>query len=1274
MIRSSALLSAPVSLPARFELVRQIGEGGMGVVYEARDVERDVRVALKTLRYHDPDALARFKREFRAIQDIHHPNLVTLGELVGEGSNAFFTMELVHGVDLAEWVCGESGAAARGGKPGSGGATAVDQPSSDAFDTDPDPRALDTPPLVSERRGSRAPRAYERFDEARLRDGFRQIALGLMALHDAGKIHRDIKPSNVRVTPEGRVVLLDFGVVFDVDAKNATETNVVGTPAYMAPEQSLSEGVGPEADVYAVGAMMYQCLAGRLPFEGAAVAVLMAKQYQEAPPPSTFAPNIPRDLEQLCMDMLQFDPAARPSGREVHRRLSVRSSRPPSPSHPPRPTAPVSSPFVGRLAERKELSRALADVVAGRRAVSVVVHGESGVGKSSVVRRFLDEAKEEQGALVLSGRCYEREAVPYKAFDEVIDSLSRRLARLPKEDALALLPSRVAALAQLFPALGRVPAVAQAAGAPDRDPHERRRTAFRALRELLRKVCERHMLVIAIDDLQWTDADSLSLLGEILRPPDAPPILLVATMRSSVDSTNPSATPKLAAEIPGDVRAVHVGRLAKEDARDLAAQLLERTAGLSAEDAAAIAREADGHPLFIDELVRHASARRSDAPGAILRLDDALWTRVRRLDLSSRRVLEVACLLGAPVAQEVVANAAALEMDDFARAVALLRAANLVRTRGARVTDAIEPFHDRVREAVAARLDPDAKRECHARLAAALELAKDADREVLATHWAGAGEPAKAARHAIDAAEQAAQTLAFDRAARLFQRAIELIPETDPRMRGLRERLGDALANAGQSARAATEYERAAEDASPTDALDLRRRAAEQLLRAGEVRRGMLAIREVLAAIGLAMPRTWLGVILSLLWFRLLLRVRGLGFQAREAKDIPPAELLRVDVCWSVSCSLTYADPFSGALFQARHLLLALQLGERLRVTRALAIEGGFAAATGLSQKARSDEALRRAREAAAGLEDPYAEAIVAGCDGVACVMQFRFARSLDLLERAIKVLVDKCPGTHWEIATLRHFWFIAQFSACRFAPLLVAQEAALAEALDRGDKYAAVMLRVATANRSWLVSGDPARARREVEAGLREWPSKPFQFVHYFALASELYIDLYEGDVARAYERWRTTRAEVRRSMVLELEGVRLEYAALVARVLLAKGIVDVRAGKSPDLREVDRIIHRFSRHPLRLFAATALALEAGRAAVRGERPKVVELLGELAREDAEDLWLPSRTARWVIARMRGGADDGEVSAARQELESRGVRVGVPLAAAQLPGVERYL
>src|SRR5262249_31436472 len=134
-------------------------------------------------------------------------------------------------------------------------------------------------------------------------------------------------------------------------------------------------------------------------------------------------------------------------------------------------------------------------------------------------------------ALVLSGRCYERETVPYKAIDGVVDSLSRMLARATPAEAADYLPAGLAALARVFPVLRRGEAIAKVSSpAPvASDPQELRRRAFAAMRELLARVAKRRPLVVVIDDLHWADDDSLSLLREILRPPDAPAILLIAT-------------------------------------------------------------------------------------------------------------------------------------------------------------------------------------------------------------------------------------------------------------------------------------------------------------------------------------------------------------------------------------------------------------------------------------------------------------------------------------------------------------------------------------------------------------------------------------------------------------------------------------------------------------------------------------------------------------------------------------------------------------------------
>src|SRR5262245_40099008 len=233
----------------------------MGVVYEALDRERNARVALKTLRDLDADGIYYLKREFRALADVAHLNLVQLHELHQVGERWFFTMELLEGTDLLTHVRDES-----------------------------PPELLPSGVI------------YQRPNLARLRASLRQLAQGVAALHASGKLHRDIKPSNALVTPQGRVVLLDFGLVTDLTLTRLYQTlapKLVGTPAYLAPEQAARQLPSPACDWYSVGALLYEALAGVPPFTGNLLEVLMAKQQHDPPPPSSLAPSVPADLEAL---------------------------------------------------------------------------------------------------------------------------------------------------------------------------------------------------------------------------------------------------------------------------------------------------------------------------------------------------------------------------------------------------------------------------------------------------------------------------------------------------------------------------------------------------------------------------------------------------------------------------------------------------------------------------------------------------------------------------------------------------------------------------------------------------------------------------------------------------------------------------------------------------------------------------------------------------------------------------------------------------------------
>ncbi|HEX7700935.1 MAG TPA: serine/threonine-protein kinase, partial [Kofleriaceae bacterium] len=343
------------------------------MVYRALDRERGVQVALKTLRGATPDSVLRFKTEFRSLRDIRQPNLVELGELFESEGQWFFTMELIRGAPLLAWV---RGLVESGGPPSTDSAILRMGEISDEMATVVTPGEERTIATMSgESEKEPAIRPGPRADESRLRTALAGLTSGLAALHRAGKIHRDVKPSNVVVDETGRAVLLDFGVVAERQGSTADDKLIVGTVSYMAPEQARGDSVGPAADWYAMGVVLFQALTGRLPLAATSEALLVLKQHTPSPEVSRFV-DAPEDLARLCMQLLEREPNERPSEGQIFELLgSARTVYEASWM----PAATEGRLFVGRRVELGLLEAALA--ASQNAAVAVVVEGESGVGK-----------------------------------------------------------------------------------------------------------------------------------------------------------------------------------------------------------------------------------------------------------------------------------------------------------------------------------------------------------------------------------------------------------------------------------------------------------------------------------------------------------------------------------------------------------------------------------------------------------------------------------------------------------------------------------------------------------------------------------------------------------------------------------------------------------------------------------------------------------------------------------------------------------------------------
>jgi len=1247
----------PGDLPklTRFDVVRRLGEGGAGFVYEAIDRGRDGRVALKMLRVLDGEMLLRLKEEFRSLQDIEHRNLIRLFELSCEADNWFFTMELIEGKGFVAYVTGSTS----------------DAPAPDrSIARDMDASSNGTGVASGVRSGTMA-RTVRIADETKLRGSMMQLAQGLVALHAAGKVHRDIKPSNVMVANDGRVVILDLGLVRDAAEVAAIDEDVVvGTISHMAPEQAAGADVGPPADWYSVGAVLYQCLTGRHPFEGNALDVLMRKQAEDPPRPCELVPDAPADLDVLCMDLLARDPAMRPTGADVLRRLESRGET----VRPARQgAAAVLSPFVGRSREMDTLREAFDRARAGN-TTTIVVEGESGVGKSAMVKRFTRDLTEKQDVLVLAGRCYEREDVPYKAIDGVIDSLSNHLSSLTRMQAHQVLPPTAFVLSHAFPVLRRVAAMELGPAMKLGGIQESRSLLFGALRDLFTNLARQKPLVVVIDDLQWADADSLTLLAEILRAP-APPMLFIATARATRDSgaqptSHGTGAPPSPFGLPGDVRVLPLPRLTEEEGLELVTML---AGDMSMSVAKRIAAEAGGHPLFVDELVRHSRLTGGKAPTNVL-LDDALVARVARLDEDARGLLELLAVAGVALPQDLAMRAAGLPFAEFANHAQTLRAAHLARTHGWRGADAIEPYHDRVREAVAACLDSDARIRLHRRLAEAHESAKTRDADALSTHWLGARDEAKAGEYALVAAEQALAAFAFERAQRLFERALTLGKLDDTAKQVVRLKRADTLASAGRGREAAKVYFDAATHATSDAALDLRRRAAEELLTAGRIDEGDAALRDVLAAVGLSLP-TPLVALLGLLFVRFILFLRGLDFRERAERDISASDLTRLDACLGAGRILSVVDTIRGAYFQTRALVYALRCGEPKRVSFSLSMEGVYIATPGGARNAaRSAELRAQARAIAQRTDDVRVQALVETATGYANFLLGRFADALVHNDRGAQMLQENCPGAFWDIRTaqLGAIWPVGWLGDLN--ELARRTEQIGREAEQRGDIYALATVRTGVPNLTWLRKGDVRTARANVLDATRQWTQRSYQNQHYWSFLALTRIELYEGDARAAHARVQREWSRIARALILEVRVMHVESLHLRGSTALSVARDTTGSERESMIRAAERDATKLMRMRWPVSTPFAQVLRAGGLALRGDAERAAVLL-DAASRGFEELGMALHVAstKWHLGKIRAGAEGRAlVASAESWMTSQAVASPQQIAAMIAPGFGR--
>ncbi|MGE0785035.1 MAG: serine/threonine-protein kinase PknK [Sandaracinaceae bacterium] len=1223
----------------RFALRRRLGDGSFGVVFEAFDQVRNGPVALKWLRYADAEQVFHFKNEFRALAQISHPNLVQLLDLESDGNRWFFTMELIRGVPLPEyfrpdWLPpGYETLSANSGRYQVMAGAAGDEAPEPARDVRV--RELDV-------------------DPPDVRMVFSQLAAGIHALHGSNKLHRDLKCQNVLVTPDRRVVILDFGMVRELGRGADSDIDVAGTPFYMAPELIGGEPSSPASDWYSFGVMLFRALTEELPFDGPMLRVMSAKQQREAPRASERVRSIPEDLDVLCARLLARDPRARPTGSEILAALGTLT-----PSRAIDANLDDGDVFVGRRRELRALEVARARTRAGSPAAALV-HGPSGIGKTALVRYFLDRLQQaEPTALVLRGRCYERETLPYKALDEVIDQLVAYLGTLTASELAELVPDRVSDLCVAFPSFVRIPRFAESVdrGAEAPDPIERRRRAGEGLEDLLRRLARRRTVIIAIDDLQWGDRDSALLVRPLLSDRRAVPVLWLGTYRTEDAEASAFVSALFETgqrEGPADAIVIEVPRLNEEASRTLLELRLKgrpRDEQLLEE----LTEQAAGSPLLIDLMLRHA--RDADAQ-LNTDLASVLRQTIEPLAPQARALLNVMAVRGRPIAANDASHA--LDVDGLdSMLLAQLRNAKLIRQRGAEPTVELELYHDRIREAVASGLDDDEERRLHGRLARALLARPGADPEALASHFLGAGERAEAFRYTVDAARNAQASLAFEREAQLLESALELIDDAPRIERGLahagmdalslRTELGHALRNAGRGVAAAKAYLRAAGLAAAARALELRRLAAEQYLFSGHLDEGRGVLRGVLSEVGLSMPEHPARVLAEFLARRVQVRLRGTRFVERAEADIRPEVLMKIDTCWSVAIGFAMVDPVLGGIFQARHMLMALDAGEVSRIARAVAVEVPFAATAGSKNDERTGELARLGRDLADRDGSGFIQGLLASSSGGADWLCGRWVDAERLEERALSILRSQCSGVAWQIGSSTVVLLDVLWRMGRWDELLARWPQVLDEATTRGDRLLEIYTRIKFKTLDHMAAGRPEQAIDESRQALARWSQPGFQLLHFWDAFVNVESLLYQGAPDRARERAGGVSGTVRRSGLLQLQMYDITWRDLGARVALAYADSTTGRARSKALDAVVAAAKDIEGSGAEWARGVAGLLRAGERSLSG-RPGEAERELRLAERGLTkaNMALHARMARLAAARL-----EGDRRSEREELDA---------------------
>ncbi len=724
----------------RYKVVKKLGEGGMGTVFEAEDTRLNQTVAVKVVRSLelDEESLARFEREGQTLTKLSHPNIVSILDTGCEDEVHFIVMEYITGQNLKDFI--------------------ASQPE----------HCVDTEIAL---------------------DITRQISRALKHAHSRGILHRDIKPANIVVSDDNQAKLMDFGVAKSMGLTTLTQTgDVVGTAAYMAPEQALGETLDARLDLYSLGCVLFEMVVGQRPFPGKNAARLIYSHVNHTPSlPVRAVVDISPALEEMIFKLLAKDPNQRyQSAAEVIEAIDhTKTQLEPLVITVQAAERRWAQVMIGHNEEMALLKKRL-DAMLGGEGSLVFLTGEVGIGKSRLAHQLEVQAGMRAAHFYMGRARHHKERVPYQPWIDIL----REALRFTSPATIANLADDSAShLVKLVPELAeKLDGVPDASSTP---PAQQRDRLFSAVTRFIVSLSKTAPLVLFLDDLQWVDETSLQLLSYLAQQIPSERIFLIGAYREDELERRSSLVQTVA-----DMNRERISETLplKRLNPDQTSEKIRKTFGRQVlpELEALVYEKTEGNPFFIEELLRSLleaeyivlvegdwqvkDLSQVQVPSGI---QAVIQDRLTHLSETGQDVLTLAAVIGREF--NFTTLQAVVEMDEDSLVEMIdeaLQAQLLVERRipGEEVyafTDA--PVKDVLYEAISSVRRP----RHHLRVGQAIEQLY-ADKlgdyvEALAHHFLAGNEASKAADYSVMAGDKAAEVFAWHEAQEHYEAALGLL-------------------------------------------------------------------------------------------------------------------------------------------------------------------------------------------------------------------------------------------------------------------------------------------------------------------------------------------------------------------------------------------------------------------------------------------------------------------------------------------------------------------